>query len=244
MLVAKGISVAYGPAANRTLDCTFEPGQVWGLMGANGAGKTLLLDQLMGFAEPNSGSIYWDGKQAKQLTAFDWSQLVSFQPAYAAHGFDTAVIERLTQLPGVTAKQALRCLDQLQMTELANRQWSSLSDGERQRAWLAQRLLQGARIIGLDEPLSHQDLRHQLVIGDALTLSASSGTLVITAIHQLDWIMRYCTHVIALTQSGQWLSGAIAQVIDEQSLHSIYARRFMKLTLDESVGGAVRYVVI
>ena len=244
LLVAKGICVAHGPAAMRALDCTMDAGQVWGLIGANGAGKTLLLDQLVGLALPHAGFINWNGKQAKQLAASDWSQLVSYQPAHAAHGFDATVLERLTQLPGVTTQQAAQCLDQLALLGLAHRLWSSLSDGEQQRAWLGQRLLQQSRIIGLDEPLSHQDLRHQLVIGDALQQAAQRGALVIAAIHQLDWMTRYCTHVIAVTQAGQWLKGRIEDVIDEQSLQAIYGRQFIRILANDCGSSTPRYVVI
>ena len=240
LLSAVGVRVAFGPAAKQALNCEFQAQQIWGVLGANGTGKTLLLNQLAGLVKPTSGAVQWAGKTAKQLTATDWSRLVSYQPAQTPHMFDATVLERVMQMEGVTTKQATAVLDELSLRVLAQRMWSSLSDGERQRAWLTQRVLQKARIMVLDEPLSHQDLTHQLSIGEVLTRAARNGALVITAVHQLDWIMRYCSHVLAISASGSWIHGSVEEVITTDMLNAVYGRQFMRVIVES----APRFVVI
>lgn len=240
LINAMGVTVPFGPAANQALACAFHPQQIWGLLGANGTGKTLLLNQLVGLEKLASGSLQWAGKSSDQLAANEWARLVSYQPAQTPHLFEATVLERVMQLDGVTAAQAATVLDALSLLPLANRMWSSLSDGERQRAWLAQRLLQKASCIVLDEPLSHQDLTHQLSIGEALKQAAQEGALVIAAVHQLDWIMRYCSHVLAISANGHWFQGRVEDVICTQMLRAVYGRDFVQVIVES----APRFVVI
>ena len=240
LLNAIGVSVPYGPAANQTFDCVFKPNEIWGVLGANGTGKTLLLNQLVGLSKPTSGSVQWLGKSASQLKASDWARIVSYQPAQTPHVFDATVLERIMQIDGVSVEQATAVLHELSLLPMAKRMWSSLSDGERQRAWLAQRILQRAKLMILDEPLSHQDLAHQLSIGDAFKRAAQHGALVIAAVHQLDWIMRYCSHVLAISANGNWLQGRVDEVISIDMLYAVYGRQFAQVTVEN----APRFVVI
>lgn len=240
LLSAVGIRVPFGPAAKQALYCEFRSQQIWGVLGANGTGKTLLLNQLAGLTKPTSGTLQWADKSANQLAATDWARLVSYQPAQTPHMFDATVLDRVMQIDGVNIERATAVLDELSLRVLAHRMWSSLSDGERQRAWLAQRILQKARIVILDEPLSHQDLTHQLSIGEALTRAARDDALVIAAVHQLDWIMRYCTHVLAIAANGLWLHGPVQDLITPDMLNAVYGRQFIRV----DVGSTPRFVVI
>lgn len=90
---------------------------------------------------------------------------------------------------------ALRRVD---LAHLAERGWSTLSHGERQRAQIARALGQNPQILLLDEPTNHLDIRHQLSI---LDLVAGLGVSVVIALHDLNQAMR-CDR-LAVLQSGR-----------------------------------------
>jgi iron complex transport system ATP-binding protein len=228
----KGLKLPFGSCSISSLNWTAQAGQCWAILGNNGSGKTLLIERLAGFTR--DASVAWQGVDPTQLSPSQWQAAVSFQPASIQEPFDDRVLHRVMAInPEVTSGQALQVLEQLGLAGASAQWWSNLSAGQRQRAWLAQRLLQDSHALLLDEPLSHQDIHQQENLGRVLNQVVASAKLVVVVAHQLDWAARYCTHVLGLTIDGQYLAGPVSQMLSQDNLLKLYGHPFKCVVVDD-----------
>ena len=199
MLQLCGLTVARGARTLlRNVDATFAPGTFTALMGANGAGKSSLLATICGVLAPAAGTILLDGADVGTLNARTRAQRMALvEPTEAA-------LASLTVADAVAAArfpyhrwwewQASPADDDavgdaLAATELdalRTRELGTLSAGERQRVWIALALAQRARVIALDEPTTHLDLRFAIETLALLRRLADDGAVVIAVLHTLE----------------------------------------------------------
>ncbi len=236
MIVCDQVQIPFGPARHSPLSMRFEAGQRWAIIGRNGSGKSQLLSCLAGLHKPLAGAIRWQISPNEQAQLAHqirhWSQVVSFQPAVFNETFDETLAERIEVMmrhfPNLPANLTTDLLAMYDLTALLNRSVSSLSSGEQQRTWLVQRLLQPAPILLLDEPLAHQDLAYQDRLGQWLESDGfqANSRLVMICLHQLDWIARFCTHVLAIDANGRLIAGKVDEMLNAALLESIFQVRF------------------
>ncbi len=176
-----------------------QPATVTALVGPSGSGKTTLLSLLAGWEEPDAGQIRWDRGSHGIL---GWRE-VAILPQ--KHG----LLEELTirenvaypaRLDRSTANEVQRVddlLDELGLTELADRHPSQTSTGQQQRAALARGLLLRPRLLLADEPSGHQDKGWAEGVFCALRAAANSGTCCLVATHNEELAAR-CDEVISM----------------------------------------------
>lgn len=216
------------------LDWRVEPGQRWCVIGRNAAGKSTLLRALAAIGDPGvaqSGDVRWLGRCAAGWAAGDAASLRAFMPQQPADRFPLAVI-RLLELCVVRPRHdPAALLNSLDVGALATRNVLELSGGERQRVALAQAVAQGAPLLLLDEPVAFQDPAHQGLLARWLTALNGEHALVISA-HDVNWIARTATHVLALLPDGRCEQGPVADMLQAMLLERVYGCRW------RSVGGA------
>lgn len=153
---------------SRNLNATLPQGTLTALLGTNGAGKSTLLRTLARFQPPLAGSISWQGTDTALLSARQLARTMSvvltFKPEAealtAAEVVEMGRIPYTTMLSGTTEadRQAVEQAMQLtRTTPFAHRPISTLSDGERQRVFIAKALAQNTPVILLDEPTAFLD---------------------------------------------------------------------------------------
>ena len=190
LLSAGDVHLRYGDlAVLRGVTLEVREGEVIALIGPNGAGKTSLLKVLAGLVVPGRGRVQVSGPRSHTL-------------AYLAQGeelppyFTAREVVELGRLPyvglwgtlGEADERAIaRAMERTATTELAARRVGALSGGQRQRVALAQALAQQPRVLLLDEPTTHLDLRHQVDLFAALREEARSGTTVVAVMHDLTF---------------------------------------------------------
>jgi len=161
-------------------------GEVLAIVGPNGAGKTTLLKLLAGILTPCAGSVERNVPQStiaylaqNEEAPRDWTVRALVELGRLPHqGF----FGRPTSKDGDIVQRAM---ERTRTLALADRALGTLSGGQRQRAALARALAQEPRVLLLDEPTSHLDVRHQLEALAVLRQEASAGVAVAAVMHDL-----------------------------------------------------------
>ena len=188
----------------RDLSLSLETGQILGLLGVNGAGKSTTLSLIAGALTPDSGTIRLQGQDflehpelARQAIGWLpeaaplWPEL-TIREHLDAHG-------RLRGLAGTRLKAAGDAvLERLDLQDLARRLAGVLSQGQRQRLGLACALLHRPALLVLDEPANALDPVQVATLRKLLRELAAEGTAVILSTHQLVEVTAVCTRVAIL----------------------------------------------
>ncbi|WP_300396774.1 ABC transporter ATP-binding protein [Henriciella sp.] len=210
------------------------PGMVTGLIGPNGAGKSTLLKVLARQTPLSSGECRLEGRQYGSYGTREFSKLVGYLPQSipSTPGLTVEEIVRMGRFPwhGALGPFTVRDSDAVAealaitgMTRFAKRFADTLSGGERQRCWIAMLLAQEARTLLLDEPVSALDLRYQAETMELIRKAANSRDVSIFVIlHDINLAARFCDHIIALKSGEIVWKGQAAELLDTNTLESIY----------------------
>jgi iron complex transport system ATP-binding protein len=227
-------NISYGPDKDLTLirNITFSigSGDRLAIVGANGAGKSTLLRCLYRALKPTGGKVLLDGEdiwtQNPRETARKVAVVLQEMPADFPFSVRDIVmmgrIPRRTGFSGWTDKdrsEVAHALDHLSLQSMANRQFSTLSGGEKQRVLVARALAQEPEMIILDEPTNHLDIRHQLEI---LSMLKGLGLTVITSLHDMNLASDFATHVAILQGGIMTAFGAPAEVMTQTAISSAF----------------------
>jgi iron complex transport system ATP-binding protein len=217
----------------KQLQLEMQAGSFWAVLGANGVGKTTLLNCLAGLRPTDQGTVELNGEDVHTQPRRPLARRLSMLQQHSAYVFDSTVLqaaltgrhphlgwwEREHQADFDLVRQALTRVD---LAGFENRRVTSLSGGEARRLAFATLLVQETPVIFLDEPSNHLDLRHQLQIMQlARELTLRPG-IAIAALHDVNLALGYCSHALLLLGSGEWLAGPVSEVITESSLERTY----------------------
>ncbi|MDJ0711961.1 MAG: ABC transporter ATP-binding protein [Woeseiaceae bacterium] len=215
------------------LTVALERGELLGVLGQNGSGKTLTMHTLAGLRPATNGRISLDGRDLGSTGRRAIATRLALLPQHVDDIFpatvlDTAMIGRhphIGRFQWESAKDiaighaALAAVD---LEGLARRDVHTLSGGERRRLAIAQVLTQQPDIFLLDEPTNHLDPQHQL---DALRLfrqRANNGATVIATLHDVNLAVRFADRCLLLYGDGRWDLGSTHEVLDEERLTRLY----------------------
>jgi iron complex transport system ATP-binding protein len=247
MLELDGVTVRYdGTVAVREVSVAAAPGEWIAVIGANGAGKSSLL-RAVAHLVPHEGVVRVGGETTRRLSRRRRAQLVAYvpqQPELPAGMtvLDYALLGRTPHIGYFGVESAddrrlcVELLDQLHLSDLAERHLATLSGGELQRVVLARALAQEAPVLLLDEPTSALDLGRRV---DALELvdelRHSRQLTVFSVMHDLTLAGQFADRLLLVASGGVIASGPPADVLDEDLLSTCFGARVRVLT-DEDGG--------
>lgn len=218
------------------IDFEARPGEVLGLVGPNGSGKTTALRCCYRALTPTAGTVLVDDVDSHSMKRSELARTVGVgtQEPEASVGLTVRESVALGRVPHrgwfdrPTATDddiVSACLERVDLQELADRDVGSLSGGERQRVAIARALAQQPRILLLDEPTNHLDLRHQLIVMNSVRDLAAEGLAIVVTVHDLRLAVEYCTSLAVLDGGSVVASGPTVDVLDDRLLADVFGIR-------------------
>ena len=225
----------------RDLSFRLGAGEMWCLLGPNGVGKSTLLHTAVGLREPQGGTLRLAGRPLAQWPSNEAALLRGFLPQTLHDAFSASVMDSvmLGRHPYLARWQweaegdrdiALAALAAVDLAGFDERDVLTLSGGERQRVALAALLAQDPPLLLLDEPLSHLDLHHQVMVLEHLgKLARERGKGVLFTVHDLNLAARFAGHALLLTPQGSTRQGPIDAVMTEPELWCAFGHRVTRV---------------
>ena len=195
-LQTKDLTIGYTNREVLTgLNLNFYPGEIIGLLGTNGTGKSTLANTLTGLQGPLSGKVLWNGKKMTPKQLIDKSYLVMQDMNYQL--FSDSVKDEV--LLGAKHPEFLNhVIDDLNLSDYKDRHPMSLSEGQKQRVAIASALLSGKELIIFDEPTSGLDYNHMERFGKLLNNLKESGAVIIVITHDEELAADWCDTILEL----------------------------------------------
>ena len=235
LVAVDGLSGGYGPGAPALRDVRFavEPGTIVAVLGPNGGGKTTLFRALLGELPVRSGDVRVAGRPAyvpqTERTRLD----------FPVSAFDVALMGAYGRTPwyrriGARDRDAARAaLDRLGLAERASVRFGELSGGQRQRVLIARALVQDARVLLLDEPLSGLDATSAARVEEVFAELRAEGRALLVATHDVIHARRW-DRTLCLNRR-QVAYGPAGEVLDAATLQATYGSELV--VLDAATSG-------
>jgi energy-coupling factor transporter ATP-binding protein EcfA2 len=223
-LRVQGISYSYnGIKALQGVEFSIYTGEIIGLLGRNGAGKSTFLRCLMGLLPPESGEIRLEGKPIHGIPVFELAKKIAYVPQWpSALLFADNLLEELAftlrnhgleENPPIQPKTLL---EQLGLAEVAHMYPRDLSAGQRQRAALASVLITKPKVVLLDEPTLGMDPISKTDLAALLVGWKKSGTTMIVATHDVEFAAAIADRVVLLDRGQVMAQGPAAETLFSQ----------------------------
>ena len=234
-LAVHGLSAAYGArAVLNAVEFELPAGEMAALLGPNGAGKSTLLRCATGALRPSAGTVLIDGVPVDEFERPALARQVAVVPGQTVVAFPLRV-EELVALGRVPHEHPLLgprpadraaidgAIERVGINALRDRDVRELSLGERQLAVLAMAIAQAPRLLLLDEPTVHLDLRHQVAVMELLRdLSTRDGVTVLAVLHDVNLASHFFDRLVLLDRGRLVADGPPRAVLSAERIRAVY----------------------
>ena len=201
-----------------------------GIIGPNGSGKSTFLKCIYRNLKPSSGIITLDGIDMNELKIKDTAKKMAVVSQHNNYNFDFSV-EDIVLMGRTPHKKMMerdnrsdyeivnKALEQVDMKEFKERNFTTLSGGEQQRIILARALAQQTQCLILDEPTNHLDIKYQLQL---MNIVKKLNIEVIAAIHDLNIAAMYCDKIYVLKAGKIIAYGKPKDILTKELIKEVY----------------------
>lgn len=214
------------------INLEIKQGEILGILGPNGTGKTTFIKCINNIHKPNEGRILYDGNNIMNLSQLNIAKIIAYVPQYTNNFFPMNVIDTVMmgRMPYVKKNYSdedkeivFSIIKKMNLEKFAFRNIKEMSGGERQRVFIARAMAQQPKIIILDEPTSSLDLYNQLFILHTITkLAKENNITIIMTIHDLNLASMFCDNILMLKDAHIFAHGKPESILTAENIYEIY----------------------
>lgn len=226
MVKVCNLTSAYGKdIILKNVSFSLEKGRLLGVLGPNGSGKSTLVRSFFRICDVLDGNITLDGKNILEMTSKELSRLIAVQrptrnlgikltvEAYVACGQNTE-----------DSKELEKVLKQFDLGKIAHKKVCELSDGQTQRAMIAQAVIKNPKLYLLDEPTAHLDMKYKIMMLREIK-SLLKDSCAIAVIHDLEIARLFCDDVLLLKDGKVFASDGI-EILTGDTISKLFGLDF------------------
>jgi ABC-2 type transport system ATP-binding protein len=208
--------------AVQDLSLDVKAGQVFGMLGPNGSGKTTTLGMLMGVVNPTAGEFRWFGELPTHHIRKKIGAVLE-HPIFYPYLSGQKNLELNAMIKQCPAENIPHVLELVELTDRKDDKYKTYSLGMKQRLAIASALLNDPTVLILDEPTNGLDPMGIAEIRDIIRKIAANGKTIILASHLLDEVQKVCTHFAVLKKGNMVYTGPVDTVGDGEELVEVAA---------------------
>lgn len=216
MLEVKNASYSYGDVlAVNDVSFTIKPGEIFGVLGANGGGKTTIFRMIMGLLTPDQGEIKYFDKVVSYEDVNEIGYLIEERSL-----LQKLTVEKLVQFfgglkdlePDLIDSRLDYWLKRFEITDYKKRKITELSKGNQQKIQFITAIINNPKLLVLDEPFSGLDVINTKMFVDVINDFKANGSMIVFSSHQLDDVEAFCEKVLVLDKGNAVLNGYIKDI--------------------------------
>lgn len=233
MISVENLSAGYNGFFIKDINFNVEKGEIFGIIGPNGSGKTTILRAISKVIPIKGGRVLFNGADIRKIGFREFAQNVGVVSQVNEVHFDMKVFD-LVLLGRIPHQRFLftthndieivkRSLEILGITELKNKYISQLSGGERKLSFISKALAQEPKVLLLDEPTTHLDIYHQVKILNIIKrLKRELNITIIIVLHELNLAIEYCDRLLLLNNGEVYKIGEAQEVLTKETIKGVY----------------------
>lgn len=230
-LAVRGIQFSY-ESESVLDDVTLEvdAGEMLGIIGPNGSGKSTLLRCINRILRPREGTVFVDGSDIHEKSRTEIARTFGYVPQQETTTFPTTVFDTILMgrkpyirwRPTDEDRETVsRIVELLGLEDLALRDVTDLSGGQRQKVLIGRALAQEAEVLLLDEPTSSLDVKHQLEVLNVIRERVEDGITAVMAMHDLNLASRFCDKLAMLHDRRLFAAGG-PDILTPENIRAVY----------------------
>lgn len=244
MFKIENLSYRYRKSSPYVLDgvsMELKSGEIGILLGKNGSGKTTLFNSILGINKPSDGTIVYEGEDMLKMSRTERARRIAYVPQNIQFGmlsvYDSIMLGRLSYF-GVRAGDSDRkvvegIIKEMKLEDLAARNVSELSGGERQKIAIARAMAQEPGMIVFDEPTGNLDLANEeLIIQEAKKLAREKNIAILSSLHDLNQALYFGDRFFFLKDGKIKYSGG-EEIITSDVINDVFDVNMKIVTIDD-----------
>ncbi len=231
LLEIKNLAIGYGDekVLAKKINLSIETGQLVGLVGQNGVGKSTFIRTICGLHPRLKGEIFLSGQEIAEQNAKKIATKISVVLTGKPDSLNLSVVELIAlgrhpylgwlgKLKKEDKEKIDEAINQMEINYLTKKRLFELSDGQLQKVMIARALAQDTELIILDEPTSHLDLKNKIEVLELLKKIAQSGKGVLISTHEIQLSAKSCDIFWAMDFGKEMLVGEPQSMISNGAL--------------------------